>query len=160
MANIKTAYGTNGQAITCTLASLTNSSVRAGTAIDNTSNLYQDALVQIKVKTGGSGASAQGVVNIYAYATADGGTTYPEANGGSDGGVTLVVPTNLRLIGTLNAVANSITYSSEPMSVALAFGGVLPSNWGIVIENKTGTTLDSTESNHLKVYQGVYQTVA
>jgi hypothetical protein len=41
------------------------------------------------------------------------------------------------------------------MSVAAAFGGVLPERWGIIVENKTGGALDSTEGNHAKLWQGV-----
>lgn len=160
MSTVKSLYGASNVAITCTLASLTNGSARASTAVDNSSNLYLDALVQMKIKSGGASTSANGVVNVYAYGTADGGTTYPEANGGTDGAVTLVVPTNLRLLGQINVVANSTTYTSEPMSVALAFGGVLPQLWGIVVVNNTGGTLDSTEGNHAKFYQGIQQTVS
>lgn len=154
MPNIKALYGSNNQAITCTLASLANSGQRSGLAVDNTSNLFLDALVQIKIKSNAAGTSTTGYVNVYAYATADGGTTYPEG-AGTDVGVTLTVPPNVRLIGVLNVVANATTYASEPMSVAAAFGGVLPDHWGIIIENKTGAALDSTEGNHLKIYQGV-----
>lgn len=157
----KSSYGTSNQAITCSLApggtGLVNNGARASTAIDNTTNLFLDALVQVQIKSGGSGTTTTGYVNVYAYGTADGGTTYAEGATGSDASLTLTSPTNLRLIGVLNVVANSTTYKSEPMSVAAAFGGVLPDHWGIVIENKTGGTLDTTEGNHLKVYQGIYQ---
>lgn len=154
MADIKAKYGTSNQSITCTIASLTNNSVRSAAAIDNTSNLFLDALVQVQIKTGASGTTSTGYVNIYAYGTADGGTTYAEG-AGTDASITLTSPPNVRLIGSLNCVANATTYKSEPMSVAAAFGGVLPDHWGIIIENKTGGTLDSTEGNHLKVYQGI-----
>ena len=56
MANIKVAYGTEAQAITCSLApgsvGLANSATvgRESTAIDNTSNLFLDALVQVQIK--------------------------------------------------------------------------------------------------------------
>jgi hypothetical protein len=155
MSTIKALYGANNQAITCLIASLASAGARASTVIDNTTNLFLDALVQVTVKTGASGVSATGFVSIYAYGTADGGTTYPEGITGTDAGVTLTNPTNLRLIGIINTVANAITYASEPMSVAAAFGGVLPDHWGIVIVNNSGAALDSTEGNHKKVYQGV-----
>ena len=160
MSDIKTKYGTSNQAITVTLASLANNGARASTVVDNTSNLFLDALVAINIKTGAASTSATGYVNVYAYGTADGGTNYTEAATGSDAAITLVVPTNLRLIGSLNCVANATTYKSGPFSVAAVFGGAMPDKWGIVIENKTGGTLDGTEGSHLKVYQGVYgQTV-
>lgn len=152
---IKALYGAAAQAVTITLASLATNGVRSGLAIDNTSTLFVDALVQVKIKSGASSTVATGLVNIYVYATADGGTSYPEGCG-TDTGITLTAPTNLRLLGTLNVVANAVTYISEPMSVLAAFGGLaIPDHWGIAIENKTGGTLDSTGGNHFVVYQGV-----
>jgi hypothetical protein len=154
VATIKALYGSNNQAITCTLASLASNGQRSSLAVDNTTNLFLDALVQVGIKSNATGVAATGTVNVYAYGTADGGTTYPEG-AGTDAGVTLTVPPNARLIGVLNVVAVATTYKSEPMSVAAAFGGVLPDHWGIIVENKSGAALDSTEGNHLKIYQGV-----
>ena len=154
-ADIKTKYGTANQAITCTLASLGSASARASTAVDNTTNLFLDALVMVQVKSGASGVSATGYVNVYAYGTADGGTTYSDGATGTDAAITLTVPPNARLIGVLNVVANATTYKSGPFSVAAAFGGVLPDHWGIIVENKSGAALDATEGNHAKFYQGV-----
>lgn len=150
----KPLYGSNNQAITCTLASLANNGARSAAAVDNTSALFLDAFVQVKVKSGASSVSASGLVNVYAYGTVDGGTSYPEGCG-TDTGVTLTAPTNLRLVGVINVVANATSYISEPMSVAAAFGGILPDHWGIAIENKTGAALDATEGNHAKLYQGL-----
>lgn len=156
MADITAKYGTSNQTITVTLASLTNNSTRASTYIDNSSNLFLDALVFLNIKTGASGTSSTGYVNIFAYGTSDGGSNYTENATGSDAAITLVSPTNLKLIGIINCVSNATTYKSGPLSVASAFSGVLPERWGIVVENKTGGTLDATEGNHLKIYQGVY----
>lgn len=156
MSAIKQAFGTSNQAITLTIASLTNNSARESTAVDNSSNLYLDALVQLKVKSGAASTSATGYLNVYAYGTADGGTTYSDTASGTDAAITLTVPPNARLIGSINIVANATTYESHPMSVAAAFGGVLPEKWGIIIENKTGGTLDATGGSHFAIYQGVY----
>jgi hypothetical protein len=155
MSFVKPLYGSNNQAITCTFTSLANSGQRSGAAIDNTSNLYLDALVQIKIKTASSSTSATGNVNIYAYGTADGGTDYGggESGMGTDAGVTLTAPPNIRLIGVVNCVANSTVYLGGPFSVAAAFGGVLPDHWGIVVENQTGATLDASVGSAW--YQGV-----
>jgi hypothetical protein len=153
MSVVKPKYGSNNQAITCTLASLSNTAARSSAAIDNTSNLFLDALVQVKIKTGASGVSSSGYVNVYAYGTADGGTSYPDG-AGTDSSITLKVAQQ-KLIGSIPAVANATTYISEPMSVAAAFGGVLPDHWGIIIDNESGAALDSTEGNMAKFYQGV-----
>lgn len=163
MSNIQQAYGSAAQTLTCTIASLTNTSARASTAVDNSSGLYLDVLVQVKVKTGGSIASPtnSAYINVYAYATVDpSGPTYPEGVTGTDGSVTIGSPSNLKLIGVLATPATNTAFVSEPFSVAAAFGGVMPTKWGIVIENQTGGTLDSTEGNHAKLYQGVFATAS
>jgi len=40
------------------------------------------------------------------------------------------------------------------MSVASAFGGLLPARWGIIVHNQTGQTLKSSDCSAF--YQGVY----
>lgn len=158
MSNIKTAYGSNNQSIGCTFTSLTNNSQRGSASIDNTSNDFLDSLVFVKVKSGSSSTSSTGTVNVYAYGSADGGTTYSDGLSGTDAAATLTNPPNVRLIGVINVVANSTTYEGGPFSVAAAFGGILPDHWGIVIENKSGGTLDASVGSAW--YQGVYATVA
>jgi len=160
LASIKNAYGTSNQSITCTLASLSNNSARASTAVDNTTNLFLDAIVQVSVTSGASGTSATGTVNVYAYGTTDGGTTYTEGATGTDAALTLASPTNLRFLGSINVVANATLYKGGPWSVASAFGGTLPALWGIVVENRSGGTLDADEGDHKKIYQGVFATSA
>lgn len=155
MADLKEKFGTNGQTLTCTLASLANNGARQSTEVDNGTNLFLDVLVMLKVKTGASGTTSTGYVNVYAYATVDQGTTRTESAGATDAAITLTVPPNAILIGRINCVANATTYIGGPFSVASAFGGVLPERWGIIVENKTGGALDSTEGNHAKLYQGV-----
>jgi len=135
---------TNNQSITCTITSLANNGQRQSTAIDNTSNQDLDASVMVKVKSAGSSVSATGSVNVYAYGSSDGGTTYSDTCTGTDGAVTLTSPPNVKLIGIINVVANSTTYIGGPFSVAAAFGGILPGKWGIVVENKTGAALDAS----------------
>lgn len=154
-ADIKSKYGASAQAIAVTLASLASTASRASTAVDNSTNLFLDALVSLNIKTGATGVSATGYVSVYAYGTADGGTNYTEGATGTDAALTLVSSTNLRLIGIINCVANATTYKSGPFPVAQAFGGILPDHWGIVIQNNTGAALDATEGSHLKVYQGI-----
>lgn len=155
MSDIKAKFGSSNQGITITLASLANDAARESTVVDNSTNVFLDALVTLKVKSGASGTSTTGYVAVYAYGTSDGGTTYGDTATGSDAAITLTSPTNLRLIGMINVVANATTYKSNPMSVASAFGGALPEKWGIVVVNKSGGTLDGTEGNHAKFYQGV-----
>lgn len=158
MSTIKSLYGSNGQAITITLTSLANASGvngagRASTAIDNTANLFLDALVSLKIKTSASALANDKAVYVYAYGTSDGGTDYTDGITGSDAAFTATNPPNVRLIGVINAVASSTTYVGGPFSVAAAFGGVLPDHWGIFVVNFTGQSLDASVASAW--YQGV-----
>lgn len=152
----KVAYGTSNQAITITITSLTSTSLRQSTVVDNSSNLFLDALVMCKVKSNASSTSATGYVAIYGYGTADGGTTYDGGATGSDAAYTVdVTPPNLVLVGILNLNANSTTVA-RTFSVATAFGGQLPQKWGIIVQNVTGATLDASVGSCW--YQGVQAT--
>lgn len=155
MADVKQKFGTANQTLTITIASLANNSARESTEVDNTTNLFLDALVSIKVRSAAASTSATGAVLVYAYGSVDGGTVHTENATGVDAAITLTSPTNLRLIGVINVVANSTTYYGGPFSVASAFGGTLPAYWGIVLENRSGATLDGTGGNHSATYQGV-----
>lgn len=156
MATIKELFSSANQAITITLASLANGSARQSTAIDNSSNLYLDAPTMFKLKSGASSVSSVGIASIYAYGSVDGGTTYSDGASGSDGAITLTSPPNVKLIGTVNMVANATTYIGGPFSVAAAFGNILPAFWGIIVVNSTGAAFDGTGGNFSVFYQGVY----
>lgn len=161
MSDIKQAFGTANQGITITLNSLASSGTagRESTAVDNTSNLFLDALVTVKITLPSSGTPADSkAVYVYAYGTADGGTTYSDDATGSDAAFTHTDPPNLKLIGIINAPVIDTAYVGGPFSVAAAFGGNLPAEWGIIVRNHTGVTLAS--SGNSAHYQGVYATVA
>jgi hypothetical protein len=158
--NIESKYGTSNQAIAITLASLAASATvgRASTAVDNTSNVFLDALVAGFVDLGTVSGNKQ--VLIFAYGTADGGTTYSGQNGanaisGTDAGFTRLDPTDLTLVRVLPCPTSSIKMSFGPYSIAQAFGGVLPDHWGIVIFNDTGAAFSATAGNNKAWYQGV-----
>ena len=150
--NIEPKYGTGNQSVTCTITSLANNGQRQSTFVDNSTNLYADAFVFVKVKTSASALTAPSIVNVYAYGSD--GTTFGDTVTGTDGSVTLTSPPNLRQIGVVNCPAISTTYIGE-FTVAAAFGGRgnLPFHWGVVIENKTGQTLDASVG--AVTYQGI-----
>jgi hypothetical protein len=153
----KPTYGSKTN-ITITVASLSNSSARASTAVDNSSNLFVDAHVGGFIRANSSGTSSTGYFNIYVYASVDGGTTYSDAATGSDASHTL--NNNAFLLGVVELNANSETAEFGPFSIATAFGGIIPMNWGVIVENRSGAALDSTGSNHEVHYRGVqYQSV-
>lgn len=229
-------YGTSNQSLIITLTSLGSTSQTQSNPVDNSVNLFEDALVQIRFETGSSGVSSTGIVNVYAYGTANysptslsgtfdvtngsssvtastaqsvtangfivfasqPGTVYainttssgttitlatnytgtsnsattasytgPQSGGnitfgdtvtGVSGSVTLTSPPNLRLIGTINAVAISTQYNSNTLSVAKAFDGTLPNMWGIVVENRSGAAF-SGSGTFAAFYQGVQRQI-
>ena len=155
MADIKSKYGASNQAITITLTGLADDGVRASTVVDNSANLFLDALVQLKINTGNVGAPA-GDKNclVYAYGTADGGTTYSGGATGADadyGGVAGQLIDNCPMLGIVTVDAQNETFESDVFSVASAFGGVLPQKWGIIVMNQIGQALGSSSA----FYQGV-----
>ncbi len=158
MADVKLAYGTT-TAFPLTLASLASSATagRESTAVSNTTNLFQDALVYVKAVLQAGTPANDKAVYVYAYGSLD-GTNFPDAVTGVNAAITLNDPTQLRLIGVLNAPTSAGTFDGT-YSVAQAFGGVLPPSWGIVVRNYTGIALHATEGSHAYNYRGVYQTV-
>jgi hypothetical protein len=151
MATLAASYASSAT-ITITLASLASGSARASTVVNNSSNLYVDALVGLKVKANAAGTSSSGQVNVYLYASADAGTNYSDGASGSDAAHTL--NKNARLVHVMALDANAETAKAEGISVAQAFG-YMPEKWGVIIENQSGAALDSTGGNHEVHYTGV-----
>lgn len=162
MATLTTNYAA-AASITVTLTSLADSGYRESTAIDNTSNKYVDALVGGIIQIGAP--TADGNFSVYAYGSYD-GTEYTQAMSGSDAGITWgTTPANSGVDGYLNlpllgVVAVDATDDSKdirwgPFRVASAFGGVLPSKWGLVFRNQTGASFHATGTNNECQYIGV-----
>lgn len=161
MADIKQQYGTS-TALTITLASLAHSDTagRESTAVDNSTNRYIDALVQVKVKLQTGTPSADRKVYVYAYGSED-GTQFTDNATGSDANITMTDPPNARLIGeVLCPNSGGLTYESQPMSVAQAFNWIMPRKWGVIIRNCTNVALSATGGDHAVTYSGIYFTNA
>ena len=143
-------------AIPITIASLANDGRRASTAVDNTSDRFIDALVQLKIKSGAT-VGGSPVVNIYAYAAihADQLGYSGDASGvdGAYNGTFL----NCHSIGSVACIAAATGYVSKVFGVASLFGGRMPDKWGIIIENKTGAALDAVASSHSCSYIGLWE---
>jgi hypothetical protein len=161
MADMKLAYGSS-TAITISLASKTSSATvgQESTAIDNSSDLFVDAIVQLTIAFQSGTPSADETVYVFAYGSED-GTVFTDNATGSNASITLRQPPAARLIGTIPVPdSGGLTYEGQPMRVAAAFGGILPIEWGIIVLNYTGVTFHATEGNHQKTYTGIYYTSA
>lgn len=157
MADIKAKYGGSNQSITITINGLASDGKRESTAIDNSTSCFLDALVQVKIATNASADSTgDKSVYVYAYGTADEGASCSGNASGSDApfGTDPQQLNNCRLIGAVCAPMQNKVYESDLMSVGAAFGGVLPQRWGIIVHNKTGQTLKTSDCS--AVYQGLY----
>jgi hypothetical protein len=156
MADIKAKYGSSNQAITITINGLAHDARRESAAVDNSASCFTDALVQVKIATNaGADSTGDKSVYLYVYGTSDGGTTYSANASGSDAafGTDPQQLNNCRLIGTIYAPTQNKVYQSDPISIACAFAGVLPQRWGIIVHNRTGQTLKSSDC--AAFYQGL-----
>ena len=161
MSDIKSAYGSVQTMTVTNLHSLANSATAGwqSAVVDNTSNLYLDALVTVVLDFANTAAANSRQAFIFAYGGIESGV-YSNPASGSEGTITLtsVVTSaqNLRLIGVVPYTTTDEIAESSPMSVAAAFGGVLPPYWGIVIINYSGAALHS--ANNTVKWRPVYAT--
>lgn len=165
-ADIKPAYASSA-AFTITLASLATSSTlvagREGTAISNTSNLYDDYLIGGKVTTGTS-PTVDTQIEVSVYGGYSDTPTYIDVLDGTDSAETFtsvnVKRSAVRIIERMFVDNTSDrTYGFGPVGVKQAFGGIMPKNFGPFVTHSTAVNLNSTGGNHEIVYTGVYATV-
>lgn len=165
MADIKLAYGSASDA-TITLASLASDTNllagRESSEIANTSALALDYLISGKVTAGTSPTAARSI-EVWAVGSWD-GTTWPDVFDGTDSDETItsadIKASVCRLLAAM-ATANTSdrTYHFGPVSVAAAFGGVVPPKFVVFVVHNTGQNLNSTAGNHQIRIQPVYETV-
>ncbi|MBN2476906.1 MAG: hypothetical protein JXB62_20025 [Pirellulales bacterium] len=152
MADVQQKYGSS-TTVTVTLAGLADAAWRQAQAVDNGTDLFADALVGGKITTG-AGAGAGGYVDVFAAASADGGTTYGGDCSGSDA-VYAGESDNLVFLGRVATPAAETAFEFGPFGVAAAFGGVLPRHWTLVFTNQSGAALDAAPAVHDVHYLGV-----
>lgn len=162
MADLKTKYA-NAATITITLAALATSATRVAgresTAVDNSSNLYVDALVSGKITTGTSPTA--GFIDIWVYGSHDETPTYMDVLDGTDSAETFTDENSRNSAMKLAHVIAPDTTSDQvywvsPFSVAALFGGVMPRFWGLFIAHSTGVNLNATGGNHEFKYSGIH----
>lgn len=152
---IKTLYpSTSSTALTITLASLASDTNllagRAGTTVDNTTNLDLDHQVSGLIAAGTS-PTAGTQIEVWAYApykTASGVPTYPDSITGSDANKTITSANvkfgMLRQVATLTVDATTgRVYAFAPVSIAALFGG-MPKFWGMFVVHNTGVALGAS----------------
>lgn len=151
MTTILTQTYSSNTAITFDLSSLgTSSSFVAGresTQIDNTSTMYDDAIVNVKGINGhASTAPTVGqYIGLWVWgADTSLATTAIDVLAGSDAARTLghvSVLNSLRFVAapSVTVATANLKYWIQPFSVASLFGGVMPKFWGLYLaHNHTG----------------------
>lgn len=153
-------------AITFDISSLATSSTfvagRESAQIDNTSNLYVDAIVNVKGITGhASTAPTIGqAINLYVWGSDTSlATTAIDVLDGTDSAETLA---HLSVLNSLKSVASpavtvataGLLYYIQPFSVAQFFGGVMPKFWGLYLAHNHTGALAAAQSG-LFSYNGI-----
>lgn len=168
MAAQNIAYSAN-TTITCSLASLaTSATFVAGVEsalIDNTSNLYVDALVQGLITVGTTPTANTNIIVYVWGSSVSPATTAIDVIDGTDSAETISsagVRNSFMKIGAVLDVDSNTSNRGYPFSfgVAQLFGGVLPPYWGLFVAHNTAVNLNSTGGNHVISYRGVSYTVA
>jgi hypothetical protein len=141
-------------------ASTTTGVAASGPATTSTTNNIVDAMVTVAVTLGAITPTASTNILIWAYGS-ENGTTFCGAQSGSvealgtDSAETIDVDgNNLVYLGSIHCHTASIQLLSKPMSIASAFGGIMPRKWGIIIQNQTGLALAA--SGHGVEYSEIY----
>ena len=146
--------------IPCTLAGLANAAARESAIVDNSTNLYDDAMFTLKFTLAGGSMASDKAVYVYFHGSED-GVVYTEPMTAADAGITLTTANNLTLGMVISCVSNTTgAYVKTLGSVAQMFGGVLPRKWGFIVQNQAGPAFNGTETNFQKSYTGVRASAA
>ena len=172
MANIKAALG-GTTTITCVLTSVANYASRESTVVNNTSNLYTDAQVMVKIQMSAIPVSDIWVTldtsldntNFAVPATgADAAITVPgmdkfagEVQGQQHWNTDLLMVGKVSCPSSLTATGTTIANLGS-MAQVYSGGNSLPPFWGPVFSNCSGAALGSTVGNHVIWYDGTYFT--
>jgi len=161
MSDVRTEYG-SATTIICTCSGLADNGMRESTVVLNSVNRFTDAFVQATALAN-SVATLTTTPMIYLYSY--GGvvsTSYSGGASGADAAFTTSEPQSINgctMLGTFPIItmgAALVTiYKSDIFSVAAGFGGVLPINWGVIVDNQTGQSVVSVKLQ----YQGLYSTI-
>jgi hypothetical protein len=165
MSAIKLVYNT-AVPLTITNANLANSATAGWQSAgqDNTSNLYLDALVQVKLAAVNTAPANSKAIFLYAFGVADGSTTDYTGTGdtnasGTEGTLTYPdVTANALpcpLLGIIPYPVQNKAINSSVFSIARAFGGILPAKYAIGMVNHSGMTLSVTSIKIVPVHATV-----
>ena len=165
--DIKIAYAASGAQTQTNLDGLSSSATHVAGwesgAIDNSTNLYTDYIVNAVIKVASAGLSA-GEIRMYFVAELE-DSSWPDVFDGTESTET-VTDTEIRdaicRLGAITATdttASRLYYLQCP-SVAAVFGGTVPRKFVIFITQSSGAALETTGDPNQVYVKGVYNTVA
>lgn len=141
---------------TISVNSLANNAARESAVVDFSSSNYLDAQLRLEFTLASGAVTAGGKIDIYCYAGLSAGS-YTDNATGADAALTMRSPTNLFFLTSIQVTADlaaAAAWKCIVPSVAMAFGGVLPTYWGIVVvNNATGRAFHS--SGNVAKYRGL-----
>jgi len=148
MADIKLKYQSATQGLNVAgFNSLAGATYVESDAVDNQSDLFIDVMVEVTVADIVEAGNKQLVV--YALDSVD-GTNYSDYQSTN--------PQGMRLLGVV-PMNGTGPWRSAMMSLASAFGGVVPPKWKVVVYNDNSTTALAGSGNSVQ-YRGIhYQSV-
>jgi hypothetical protein len=153
-------YGTS-TAVTITLASLPTTSARCSTVIvnDTSTGMYTDYMGIIALRTT-TGTHASDMC-CYAYLFGGTGTDYDSPGTNADGAVTVATSWNLKgpVVINFGTSVTGLISQTKVFMVSPIFGGEIPAQFGVILQNQTGITLDSTAGNLSVNFIPVYHTM-
>ena len=168
MPTVITQTDSGNNAITFDLTSLAESLTwrvgRESTQIDNTTNNYVDAIVDVKGITGGAtGPQVGDMMRLYLWGSDISLATTPiDGLDGTDAAATLAhdqVLASLHVAGVVSAavVTADLVYYFQPFSVASFFGGKMPKFWGLYFTHNMSFALAAAQSGLFR-YTGITYT--
>jgi hypothetical protein len=165
--DIKLAYGASSALTQTNLDALASSSTHVAGwesgAIDNSSSLYEDYIINAKIQLESAGLAA-GEIRLYLVAELE-DSTWPDVFDGTESAET-VTDTEIRdaicwlAAFTQTDTTASRTYYLNCPSVAAVFRGVVPRKFVVFITQSSGAALESTGDPNQVYVKGVYRTVA
>lgn len=142
MATVKEQFGAVTSLTVTGFNSLAGGSYATSDAVDNTSDLFLDVLVEVTVADIVEAGNKQ--VLVYAVSSVD-GTNYSDNQSGN--------PQSMAFVGAL-PMNGTGPWRSRAMSLASAFGGSVPPKWKLVLMNDNSTTALAGSGNSVQ-YRGV-----
>lgn len=156
----------NSAAIPITLAALASTTAsppvgRESAEVDNSVNRYLDALLDGVIVAGTTPTA--GEIRVWAYGTAHDGSNFrrPAGATGADAGLTPAAYFGAvwRLLLVIPTITTSdLAYSFSGISIANAFGGILPKRWGLFVHHSMVAALNA--AGHELRYTGIKQSSA